>query len=73
MSTDIVVVPEDTDVSAALAIMTEKRFRHLPVVNDVGEIQGMISLRFLHHDCMEDMLQEMESLEAYYSADGPGG
>lgn len=73
MTENITVVPDETDVNEALAIMTKKRFRHLPVVNNAGEIIGMISLRFLHHDRMEDMLHDMESLEAYYAADGPGG
>jgi CBS domain-containing protein len=43
MTTDIVVaVPED-DTSSCLALMTERRIRHLPVI-DGGKMVGLISI-----------------------------
>ena len=64
---------DEMDVSEAMSIMNENRIRHLPVLNEQGEIEGMISLRYLHHDRMEDLFSELSSLNAYYPADGPGG
>ncbi|MFO7938004.1 MAG: CBS domain-containing protein [Kiritimatiellia bacterium] len=38
----IYVSPENT-VDDCMALMTEKRFRHLPVIDDDGKIHGVIS------------------------------
>jgi CBS domain-containing protein len=43
MTTDVVIVEPSTTVEEAMAVMTSRRFRHLPVV-DGGEVTGMISI-----------------------------
>ncbi|MGC8723004.1 MAG: CBS domain-containing protein [Acidobacteriota bacterium] len=43
MSTDMVYVTPDTPVREAMAVMTERRCRHLPVM-DEGRLCGMISI-----------------------------
>lgn len=42
-STKLITVKSGTTISAAKALMNEKRIRHLPVVNARNEITGMLS------------------------------
>lgn len=44
MSTEVVTIDLDTDVDAAMAIMTESRFRHLPVVDSDDLLAGIVSI-----------------------------
>jgi signal-transduction protein with cAMP-binding, CBS, and nucleotidyltransferase domain len=43
MTSPLVVVRPDTSVDECMAIMTDRRIRHVPVVED-GEIVGMVSI-----------------------------
>lgn len=43
MKTDLIFVREDTRVDEAIRIMTEKRFKRLPVVDAEGRFTGMIN------------------------------
>ncbi|MGA9752348.1 MAG: CBS domain-containing protein [Acidobacteriota bacterium] len=43
MSTDMVYVTPDTPVREAMAVMTERRCRHLPVMEE-GRLCGMVSI-----------------------------
>ncbi len=43
MSTDMVYVTPDTSVREAMAVMTQRRCRHLPVLEE-GELKGLVSI-----------------------------
>jgi CBS domain-containing protein len=43
MSSPAITIDPDTDVLAALALMTQRRIRHLPIVEG-GEIRGIVSI-----------------------------
>jgi signal-transduction protein with cAMP-binding, CBS, and nucleotidyltransferase domain len=43
MSTPLVVVTPQTTIDECMAVMTDRRIRHLPVVDD-GEVVGVISI-----------------------------
>ena len=43
MSTDIVTVQETNPIDAAIALMTQKGIKRLPVIDSRGKFQGMIS------------------------------
>jgi signal-transduction protein with cAMP-binding, CBS, and nucleotidyltransferase domain len=43
MTSPLVVVTPETDIDESMAIMTDRRIRHLPVVED-GEVVGVISI-----------------------------
>ena len=73
MTAPAVTIDKSTTVGAALEIMREHHFRHLPIVSEDGKVEGMVSMRYLLHELMEDLTQELDSLASYLSADGIGG
>ncbi len=57
------VTPQQT-VQECMKLMTEGRFRHLPVV-EAGAVIGMISIGDLVRALMEEQQQTIEQLESY--------
>jgi CBS domain-containing protein len=68
-----VVVKADTPRAEALEMMVSRHFRHLPVVGDDGELLGMLSIRDLLENQVDRLQRDVQSLEQYLGADGPGG
>jgi CBS domain-containing protein len=64
MSSPAITADSSTDVLAALAVMTQRRIRHLPVV-DAGEIRGIVSIGDLVKHRMERIEAEAEAMRAY--------
>jgi CBS domain-containing protein len=62
-SPPVTVSPEDT-VHRCMEIMTDKRFRHLPVVKS-GRVVGMLSIGDLVKAVIEEQNQRIEQLEHY--------
>lgn len=56
--------PGDT-ISEVLAIMTAKRFRHMPVVDDAGKMIGVVSIGDLVKAKLEETAQEAQALRDY--------
>ena len=73
MTSPVKVVNVNTTGSQALAIMASNKFHHLPIVDDGCHILGMVSTSHLLHHVVEDLTDELDSLDAYICADGPGG
>jgi CBS domain-containing protein len=73
MTTSVKTVKESASSRQALELMHEGRFRHLPLVDDAGQVLGMISIRDLLRIRIGELDQENEGLMSYISADGPGG
>jgi len=59
----ITVTPEET-MDACMALMTEKRIRHLPVVSH-EKLFGMLSIRDLLESTMEEQKHLIQQLEQY--------
>ena len=57
------VTPEDT-VHHCMQLMTEKRFRHLPVVK-AGRVVGMLSIGDLVKAVIQEQSEHIEQLERY--------
>jgi CBS domain-containing protein len=64
MSSPAITVAPDTDVLAALALITQRRIRHLPVV-EAGEIRGIVSIGDLVKHRMERIEAEAEAMREY--------
>jgi len=64
MSPDLACVKSTTTVGEALHIISEKRFRHLPVIDD-GTVKGMVSIGDLTHWLVRGQEQEIQQLVNY--------
>jgi CBS domain-containing protein len=64
MSSPVVIVPPGESVRSCMEIMTEKRIRHLPVIED-GAMVGMISIGDLVRAVIEEQQQTIEHLEKF--------
>ena len=64
MSSPAITIDSTTDVLAALALMTQRRIRHLPVVEG-GEIKGIVSIGDLVKYRMERIEAEADAMRAY--------
>ena len=67
MSAPVVTASARTSISDAMAIMTDRRFRHLPVVEG-GELLGLVSIGDLVKRRIEDAEAEAESLKSYIAS-----
>ena len=64
MSSPAVTADSGTDVLSALAVMTQRRIRHLPVVEG-GEIRGIVSIGDLVKHRMERIEAEADAMREY--------
>jgi CBS domain-containing protein len=64
MSSPAITADSDTDVISALGLMTQRRIRHLPVVEQ-GEIRGIVSIGDLVKYRMERIEAEAEAMRTY--------
>ncbi len=64
MTSPAITAPLDTDVLAALALMTQRRIRHLPVVES-DRLIGIVSIGDLVKHRMERIEAEAEAMRAY--------
>jgi CBS domain-containing protein len=64
MSSPVISVGPQTRTRECMRLMTEKNFRHLPVV-DNGRVIGMVSIRDIISDICAEQAFEIEQLEQY--------
>ena len=64
MTSQLHTVPPATSTSAALALMTASRIRHLPVLDD-GRLVGLVSIGDVVKAQLDDQAHEVDSLRAY--------
>lgn len=73
MTSPVETIRRDLTADDAFKLMLEKRIRHLPVVGPEGELSGMLSVRSLLQEKVAELTDQLDSLEAYFTADGAGG
>jgi CBS domain-containing protein len=66
MTTPVMYAQPTQTVEECMALMTEKRLRHLPVM-DKGELRGLISIGDLVKQVIIDQKHVIEQLEHYIS------
>ena len=64
MTRDVITVAPNTGTRICMALMSEKKIRHLPVV-DGGTVVGMISIRDILDDIIADHEATIAQLESY--------
>ena len=67
MTCSVVVGRLSMSVDEALGMMTERRFRHLPVVED-GKLLGLVSIGDLVKVKLGEAAEETQALRAYIAA-----
>jgi CBS domain-containing protein len=66
MSTEVLTTSSSQTVNQCMELMTERRIRHLPVVED-DRVIGMISIGDLVQAIIADQQEEIQQLESYIS------
>ncbi len=67
MTANVLVVKPETTTRDAMALMSEKKIRHLPVL-DGGIVVGMISIRDILDDIIADHELTIAQLESYINS-----
>jgi CBS domain-containing protein len=66
MTADVLTTSCDCTVNSCMEIMTDRKLRHLPVVED-GRVIAMVSIGDLVQAIIADQKEEIEHLEQYIS------
>ncbi|HYV72938.1 MAG TPA: CBS domain-containing protein [Candidatus Binatia bacterium] len=61
MSPMVEMATTETTAAEAFAVMLERHYRHLPVVDDHGKVLGILSIRNILEARIDDLLEELES------------
>ncbi|HEX8782294.1 MAG TPA: CBS domain-containing protein [Steroidobacteraceae bacterium] len=64
MTVAVVTVQPETPVEKCMQVMTERRVRHLPVI-EAGRVVGMVSIGDLVKAVIAEQQQQIEQLESY--------
>ncbi len=67
MSDKVAYVTPSTTLDECMALMTEKHFRHLPVLNDDNSVAGMVSIGDLVKETISSQQFLIAELERYIS------
>ena len=68
ISSPLVVVTPQTTVTECMALMTDRRIRHVPVVGDDGGVVGLVSIGDLVKFTSRQQSFELKYLREYISA-----
>jgi CBS domain-containing protein len=67
MTPDVITVSPQTRTRECMALMSQHKIRHLPVV-DKGKVLGMISIRDIMDDIIADHEQTIAQLQTYITS-----
>lgn len=68
MSRNVVSMPPSASLDEALGIMSERRFRRLPVVDADGRVRGLVTMGDLVRAMLAAKAEEAESLREYIAS-----
>jgi CBS domain-containing protein len=70
MTSEVFVAPPDAHVDELMEIMTARRVRHIPVVNDAGQLEGIVSIGDIVKSRLGELEAEKEALVGYITHGG---
>lgn len=73
MTAPLTFASPHTSCEDALRLMATSHIRHLPILDDRGRVLAMLSTRHLLRAMVDNLSNELHSLNAYFCADGIGG
>lgn len=65
MTPDVIYAREDTPIEKCMALMTEKKIRHLPIVSESNEPRAMITLGDIMKTIIHEQELTIEELESF--------
>jgi CBS domain-containing protein len=60
MSPMVEMATEETTPAEALRVMLERHYRHMPVVDERGRVLGILSIRHILENRIDDLLRQLE-------------
>ena len=73
MTTPVDMATMETTPGQAFEEMMSHHYRHLPIVDKDGRLLGLLSIRHLLQWRLEELGQQLDSMEQYVTNDAPGG
>jgi len=73
MTTPVDMATTETTPGEAFEEMVSRHYRHLPIVDKDGRLLGLLSIRHLLQWRLEELGQQLDSMEQYVTNDAPGG
>jgi CBS domain-containing protein len=73
MTSDVKTLTDRSGPDEAIDVMLVRHLRHVPILDGRGRILGLLSIRALLEDKVQDLSREVSALEQYMANDGPGG
>lgn len=70
MTTKLVTVKPASTIEECMKLMTDKRIRHLPVLNDKDELIGIISIGDVVKGIIDEQVMTIHNLEDYILGTG---
>jgi len=69
MSSIVEMATETTTLSEALAVMLERHYRHIPIVDERGKVLGICSIRNILEARIDDLLAQLDRSHERQPAD----
>jgi CBS domain-containing protein len=73
MTSPVVAIREHHDLDGVVRMMLRRHIRHAPLVDRDGRVRGMLSMRQLVADELDELQHSVRGFEAYLGYDGAGG
>ncbi len=70
MTSEVVTAADSADVAELMQIMTERRIRHIPVLDDSGTLAGLVSIGDVVKNRMDELETERSALVDYITQGG---
>jgi len=70
MTSDVVTAPDQAEVAELMRVMTERRIRHIPVLDESGALAGLVSIGDVVKNRMDELEAERSALMDYITQGG---
>lgn len=72
MTSSVFCVNDDYDIRECMAIMSDQKIRHLPVLDEKGNVNGLISIGDVVKAVIDQQKNEIRDLRQYITSGYPG-
>ena len=73
MTSEVKTLTDASTPDEAIEVMLAGHLRHVPVLGKDGRVLGLLSIRALLENKVQNLSREVSALEQYMANDGPGG